>query len=679
MRRPSACCSTGSTAWTTRWTLLGRAWSTTGAARAARSRARRELRADGARRRRSRSSRCGSPTDYYLQYALDSTITTLAKAWKPALTAGQPLAADNPAGLAYLLERLEPSELTALPRQHAGAARAAATSGRVAVATAPARRRRLPRRRARSRWTRLWRRSSASMASPAARVPARDLADMLASGEPAQLRRRRVTPSNRWLAPPATTPRARARGRPWCVPMAASNARGARLRPAAAGPTWSGPFASCLTARIAQAMYPLIVETLAADVAAGRGGGARPGAGAAEAHGVTGRFVRITAPGRDRTLAAGRGRSDARRRQHRHARHGHAVEHWCRAARSADMHRMPWTASLTSVQEGANVPAGSPSRARRPAPGGNWTSAAEGQVDEVVVRLPDEGRPGSQGACTSPCSRPIARRSSRATALRRARRPTASCPARPTHAPLENAAMLALTDVPGQGGRHRAPARAPTRRGTRRCRRHHCRAARRPGRAPGRARRSRRSPTRVIAYARDVPPADRDRRRLPPGCRLRARAGRDAAGRTNGRASIGDLERSRSARSPSRPSRRRCGSTWRSSRSTRARTSRLVFVNADEMPHNVLITAQGAMETVAPRGRGDGGDARRLREAVRARHARWCSRRPSSSRRARRRGCASRRPKEPGGYPFVCTFPGHWRTMNGTMNVVREVPGTESR
>ena len=29
-------------------------------------------------------------------------------------------------------------------------------------------------------------------------------------------------------------------------------------------------------------------------------------------------------------------------------------------------------------------------------------------------------------------------------------------------------------------------------------------------------------------------------------------------------------------------------------------------------------------------------------------------------------------PKEPGHYPFVCTFPGHWRMMNGVMIVEKE-------
>jgi hypothetical protein len=30
-------------------------------------------------------------------------------------------------------------------------------------------------------------------------------------------------------------------------------------------------------------------------------------------------------------------------------------------------------------------------------------------------------------------------------------------------------------------------------------------------------------------------------------------------------------------------------------------------------------------------------------------------------------------PKETGEYPFVCTFPNHWRTMNGVMHVVDDL------
>ena len=30
-------------------------------------------------------------------------------------------------------------------------------------------------------------------------------------------------------------------------------------------------------------------------------------------------------------------------------------------------------------------------------------------------------------------------------------------------------------------------------------------------------------------------------------------------------------------------------------------------------------------------------------------------------------------PTEPGDYPYLCTFPGHWRTMQGVMRVVENV------
>ena len=48
---------------------------------------------------------------------------------------------------------------------------------------------------------------------------------------------------------------------------------------------------------------------------------------------------------------------------------------------------------------------------------------------------------------------------------------------------------------------------------------------------------------------------------------------------------------------------------------------------------------------------------------------RWCS-----LRRARRPGadaspCSSGRRREAGAYPYVCTFPGHWRMMNGMLRV----------
>ena len=36
-------------------------------------------------------------------------------------------------------------------------------------------------------------------------------------------------------------------------------------------------------------------------------------------------------------------------------------------------------------------------------------------------------------------------------------------------------------------------------------------------------------------------------------------------------------------------------------------------------------------------------------------------------------------PTQPGNYPFVCTFPGHWRIMNGTMTVVADKKSNVSK
>ena len=52
---------------------------------------------------------------------------------------------------------------------------------------------------------------------------------------------------------------------------------------------------------------------------------------------------------------------------------------------------------------------------------------------------------------------------------------------------------------------------------------------------------------------------------------------------------------------------------------------------------------------------------------------RCCSRRSCSSRGRRSRSSSGRR-RQSGQYPYVCTFPAHWRTMNGILNVVANQP-----
>jgi len=56
------------------------------------------------------------PRDYYIDYALKETMTTLEPYWKEAIAAGKPFAADNPAGAAYILGSVKTEDLTKLPR-----------------------------------------------------------------------------------------------------------------------------------------------------------------------------------------------------------------------------------------------------------------------------------------------------------------------------------------------------------------------------------------------------------------------------------------------------------------------------------------------------------------------------------------------------------------------------------
>jgi putative heme-binding domain-containing protein len=56
------------------------------------------------------------PTDYYIDYTLRETMRQLEPYWKEAIRAGRPLAADNPAGVDYLLQSVSTAELVKLPR-----------------------------------------------------------------------------------------------------------------------------------------------------------------------------------------------------------------------------------------------------------------------------------------------------------------------------------------------------------------------------------------------------------------------------------------------------------------------------------------------------------------------------------------------------------------------------------
>jgi azurin len=96
---------------------------------------------------------------------------------------------------------------------------------------------------------------------------------------------------------------------------------------------------------------------------------------------------------------------------------------------------------------------------------------------------------------------------------------------------------------------------------------------------------------------------------------------------------------------------------------------RLTFNNPDDMPHNVLIVQPGALEAV-------GALADELATDPGAADQQYVPDTPTvlyATALVDPRASTTltfTAPAEPGDYPYLCTFPGHWRTMQGVMKVV---------
>jgi azurin len=94
------------------------------------------------------------------------------------------------------------------------------------------------------------------------------------------------------------------------------------------------------------------------------------------------------------------------------------------------------------------------------------------------------------------------------------------------------------------------------------------------------------------------------------------------------------------------------------------------FFNPDQMPHNLVLTVPGALESVALKAeamaREPDGFARHFVPATA--EVLYSTKLINTGETARLRLTV---PTRTGSYPYVCTFPGHWRTMNGRMTVIR--------
>lgn len=99
-------------------------------------------------------------------------------------------------------------------------------------------------------------------------------------------------------------------------------------------------------------------------------------------------------------------------------------------------------------------------------------------------------------------------------------------------------------------------------------------------------------------------------------------------------------------------------------------TVTLVFENNDFMQHNLLILAEGSLETV-------GKAADKLAQDPNAAASSYIPKIPEVLQATKlvdpneKVTLTFSAPSEPGEYPYVCTFPGHWRIMQGIMKVVK--------
>jgi len=93
------------------------------------------------------------------------------------------------------------------------------------------------------------------------------------------------------------------------------------------------------------------------------------------------------------------------------------------------------------------------------------------------------------------------------------------------------------------------------------------------------------------------------------------------------------------------------------------------FKNPDQIPHNVVFTAPGALQTVG-KASVKPGNKRKHDYVPQGKTMKnkilWHTTLINSGGETILR---FRAPDAPDEYPYLCTFPGHWRTMNGVMKV----------
>ena len=98
----------------------------------------------------------------------------------------------------------------------------------------------------------------------------------------------------------------------------------------------------------------------------------------------------------------------------------------------------------------------------------------------------------------------------------------------------------------------------------------------------------------------------------------------------------------------------------------------IILQNEDSMPHNLVITAPGAVEEIGSAAEKmtlepDGQGRLYVPDSPKVLHATKMIDPGQETK------LAFTAPTSPGDYSYVCTFPGHWRRMVGTLAVVSDV------
>jgi glucose/arabinose dehydrogenase/azurin len=605
------------------------------------------------------------PMDYYLHYVLDSTVSTLEPAWKPALTTGGTFATDNPAGLAYVLDRLPPADLVRVTRS-APVHRALLSRQGVPL---PARREALDALAAQHGTTTLDEIIAAvdrMDGTPGSAAASADLMQILGTLSPTQLAPRRAAVER--LAREARNDSVRegafvalmqidgdARAA-WQLASASPRLRIDLLR--GATKLGQGPALDSLRG--------LLIPSLRAAA-----GGTPVAAGLertmpAVAPPVTGRYVRLVRPGRAQVLSVTE--VEVLSRGENVARKGTATQSSVVAGGATGGH------AFRAIDGGVDMAA---SAGRDPLTGTHAFTGAEqdpwwevdlgAELPLDVVRLwpaAQETRSGLYVAVLDANRTVVFVRD----ALRIASAPEAVMLGGDMTLAVNAAGMAVLPQLQGHeadavailSAFMRDPAQRQVAMGAIR---------RLPPSAWPAAEIAPLAAT-VLAHVRSIPSADR----TGPAFLEAVGFGHELAMQLPG------AERQAFTRALDelvvrviRIEAVTAQMKFDLSRITVAAGEEVVieFVNRDEMPHNLIITKEGALETVALAAEAmvSSPDAFGKSFIPSTPEVLFAMRllQPGETLQARFTA-----PKQPGNYPFVCTFPGHWRTMNGVVAVINQ-------